>query len=92
MLGSRCCGTYFGFSQYLITWAANIPEETSGICTGRRTAGSSCARDRRLPLRRAVFLVLLHRAIKRNAAMVAKVALLIIVMRLLDLYWLSAPP
>jgi len=35
--------------------------------------------------------VLLHRAIKRNAAMVSKVAALIVVMRFVDLYWLSAP-
>ena len=37
------------------------------------------------------FLVLLHRAIKRNAAMVSKVAVLILVMRFVDLFWLSAP-
>ena len=28
MMGFTMLWTYFGFSQYLITWAANIPEET----------------------------------------------------------------
>ena len=37
------------------------------------------------------FLVLLHRAIKRNAPMVSRVAALILVMRFFDLSWLSAP-
>ena len=91
MMGFTMLWTYFGFSQYLITWAANIPEETEWYL--HRTAhGWQFLALVIIVFHFAVpFLVLLHRAIKRNAAMVSKVALLIIVMRLLDLYWLSAP-
>jgi hypothetical protein len=41
MMGFTMLWTYFGFSQYLITWAANIPRRPSGTCTARATAGST---------------------------------------------------
>ena len=37
------------------------------------------------------FLVLLSRRVKRNPALLAKVALLLLVLRLVDLYWLVLP-
>jgi hypothetical protein len=91
MMGFTMLWTYFGFSQYLIIWAANIPEETEWYLH-RTGHGWQYLALTIVVFHFAVpFLVLLHRAIKRNAAMVSKVALLIVVMRFLDLYWLSAP-
>jgi hypothetical protein len=91
MMGFTMLWTYFGFSQYLITWAANIPEETEWYLH-RTGHGWQYIALTIVILHFAVpFLVLLHRAIKRNAAMVSKVAALIVVMRFVDLYWLSAP-
>ena len=91
MMGFTMLWTYFAFSQYLIIWAANIPEETEWYL--HRTAhGWQYIALMLVVFHFAVpFLVLLHRAIKRNAAMVSKVAALIVVMRFVDLYWLSAP-
>lgn len=91
MMGFTMLWTYFGFSQYLIIWAANIPEETEWYI--HRTAGGWQFIALVLVIFHFAvpFLVLLHRAIKRNAAMVSRVAALILVMRFFDLYWLSAP-
>ena len=91
MMGFTMLWTYFGFSQYLIIWAANIPEETEWYI--HRTAGGWQFIALVLVIFHFAvpFLVLLHRAIKRNAAKVSRVAALIIVMRFFDLYWLSAP-
>jgi hypothetical protein len=91
MMGFTMLWTYFGFSQYLIIWAANIPEETEWYLH-RTGYGWQYMALVLVVFHFAVpFMVLLHRAIKRNAAMVAKVAALILVMRFVDLYWLSAP-
>jgi hypothetical protein len=91
MMGFTMLWTYFGFSQYLITWAANIPEETEWYLH-RVGHGWQYVAVMLVLFHFAVpFLVLLHRAIKRNAAMVSKVAALLLVMRFVDLYWLSAP-
>ena len=91
MMGFTMLWTYFGFSQYLIIWAANIPEETEWYLH-RTGHGWQYIALALVVFHFAVpFMVLLHRAIKRNAAMVSKVAALILVMRFVDLYWLSAP-
>jgi hypothetical protein len=91
MMGFTMLWTYFGFSQYLIIWAANIPEETEWYLH-RTGHGWQYMALVLVVFHFAVpFMVLLHRAIKRNAAMVSKVAMLILVMRFVDLYWLSAP-
>jgi hypothetical protein len=91
MMGFTMLWTYFAFSQYLIIWAANIPEEAEWYV--HRTAhGWQYIALAIVVFHFAVpFLVLLHRAIKRNPAMVSKVAAVILVMRFIDLYWLSAP-
>jgi hypothetical protein len=91
MMGFTMLWTYFGFSQYLIIWAANIPEETEWYLH-RTGHGWQYIALALVVLHFAVpFIVLLHRAIKRSAAMVSKVAALLLVMRLVDFYWLSAP-
>jgi hypothetical protein len=91
MMGFTMLWAYFAFSQYLIVWAANIPEETEWYL--HRTAhGWQYIALMLVVFHFAVpFLVLLSRAIKRNATTVARVAAGILVMRFFDLYWLSAP-
>ena len=91
MMGFTMLWTYFGFSQYLIIWAANIPEETEWYLHRTGHGWQYIALSIVVFHFAVPFLVLLHRAIKRNAAMVSRVAGLILVMRFVDLYWLSAP-
>jgi hypothetical protein len=82
---------YFAFSQYLIIWAGNLPQEIAWyvhrLQTGWRfVAVALIAFHFVIP-----FVLLLSRTIKREASLLAKVAIGILVARLLDLFWLIAP-
>jgi hypothetical protein len=82
---------YFSFSQFLIIWAGNLPEEISFFL--RRTrhgwgvlAVAIVAFHFALP-----FALLLSRDLKRNASRLAIVAFLMLGMRWLDLVWQVEP-
>jgi hypothetical protein len=91
MMGFTMLWAYFAFSQYLIIWSANIPEETEWYLHRTGYGWHYIALMLVLFHFAVPFFILLHRAIKRNAALVSKVAALVLVMRLVDVYWLSAP-
>lgn len=82
---------YAAFSQYLIIWSGNLPEEA--VWYVHRTAGGW----QWLALFLIVFhfavpfLLLLSRRTKRSAHVLAGVALTVIFMRLVDLFWLIVP-
>ncbi len=82
---------YFGFSQYVIIWAGNLPKEISWyqhrLETGWRTIGVVLV----LFHFAVPFLVLLSRRYKRQAATLARIAGAILVARVIDLFWLVAP-
>jgi hypothetical protein len=91
MLGFTMLWTYFGFSQYLIIWAANIPEETEWYIH-RTGHGWQLMALGLVVFHFAVpFMVLLSRTVKRHGPMLARVAGGLLVMRFFDLFWLSAP-
>ena len=82
---------YFGFSQYLIIWAGNLPQEISWyvhrLQTGWRFIGITLILFHfALP-----FVLLLSRTTKREADLIVKVAIGILFVRLVDLFWLIAP-
>ena len=82
---------YFSFSQYLIIWSGNLPAEitwyTHRLQTGWRWVGTSL-----ILFHFAVpFVLLLSRAVKRDPQMLVKVAIAVLIVRLLDLFWLIAP-
>jgi hypothetical protein len=82
---------YFGFSQYLIIWAGNLPQEISWyvhrLQTGWRFIGITL-----ILFHFAVpFVLLLSRTMKREATLIVRVAIGILVVRLVDLFWLIAP-
>jgi len=82
---------YIGFSDYLITWSGNLAEETPTYL--RRTTGI-WGFTAILLLVLHFFLpfgVLLSRATKRNPAVLSTVAVWILVMRVVDSYWLLVP-
>ena len=82
---------YFGFSQLLIIWSGNLPEEISFYRT-RLYGGWGVV---------AVFVLIFHffvpffsllsRDLKRSAQMLPKIAVWLIFMRLVDLFWLTRP-
>jgi hypothetical protein len=82
---------YLAFSQFLIIWAGNLPEEIPWFI--RRLRGNwgyvsilLLVGHFALP-----FVLLLSRDLKRNSGLLAKVALFVLAMRLVDTIWLVAP-
>jgi hypothetical protein len=83
--------TYFAFSQFLIIWSGNLPEEIGWYLP--RTHGSWGAIALAVVILHFAFpfLFLLSRSFKRHAGKLVIVAVLILVMRLVDLFWMIAP-
>jgi hypothetical protein len=82
---------YIGFSQYLLIWYADIPEET--IFYKHRQEGSWAAFSVILLFGHFIipFLGLLSRHVKRNKASLAFWAVWMLVMHFVDMYWIVMP-
>lgn len=83
---------YLSFSQLLIIWSGNLQTEITHYAN--RQAGTWMAVGfTLLVLHFAVpFLLLLSREVKRNAAYLAGVAGGLLVLRIVDYFWLVEPP
>jgi len=82
---------YFDFSQLLIIWSGNQPEEISFYRT-RLYGGWGVVAVIVLLFSFALpFLVLWSRDVKRSAGLITKVAIWMIVFRLVDLFWMTRP-
>ena len=82
---------YVSFGQFLLVWAGNIREETTWYLARETTGWLAVvfvliAAHFGLP-----FALLLHRPLKRDPRTLAAIALLVLVMRLLDCFWLVVP-
>jgi hypothetical protein len=91
MLAFVMLWAYFSFSQYLIIWAGNLPLEIGWyqhrVDTSWRVIGIAL-----IVFHFAVpFVLLLSRTTKRKAGSIVKVAIWILLMRVVDLFWLVAP-
>ncbi|HKP46246.1 MAG TPA: hypothetical protein VJT50_06565 [Pyrinomonadaceae bacterium] len=82
---------YFAFSQYLIIWSGNLPEEIRWYLPRTRGAWGAVAVSVVILHFAFPFLFLLSRSLKRNPHTLALIAGLILVMRLLDLLWMITP-
>lgn len=82
---------YFAFSQFLIIWSGNIAEETPWYL--KRITGGWGVLAVALPLFHFFlpFFLLLSRKLKRHPRRLVYVAVLMLVMRLVDIYWMIAP-
>ena len=83
--------TYFAFSQYLIIWSGNLPEETTWYVARKHGGWGAIAVGIAILQFAFPFLILLSRAAKKNARKLAMLAILILVMRALDVIWLVEP-
>lgn len=91
MLGFTMLWTYMAFSQYLISWSGNLPEEAMWY-EPRIHGGWQIVSGLIMLFHFAVpFLILLQRPVKRRGPALAMVAVLLIVMRHLDLLWIMQP-
>ncbi|MEQ1909652.1 MAG: hypothetical protein ABMA15_12565 [Vicinamibacterales bacterium] len=82
---------YMSFSQYLIIWSGNLPEEIMWYMHREQAGWIPVGVALVIFHFAAPFFLLLMTGIKRNPNLVRKVAMLIVFARLLDLFWLIAP-
>jgi hypothetical protein len=82
---------YFAFSQYLIIWSGNLPEEIGWYLHRTRGTWGVIALTIIILHFAAPFLFLLSRGLKRDPQKLVIVALLVLVMRYIDLMWMLIP-
>jgi len=91
MLAFVMVWAYFSFSQFLIIWSGNLPEEIPWYLE-RLQGGWGVIGLSLVFLHFALpFALLLSRDIKRDFKLLRSVAVLVIVMRFVDLFWLVTP-
>lgn len=82
---------YFSYSQFLIIWAGNLPEEIPWYLKRLQGAWGYVALALVLGHFVLPFALLLSRDIKRNYKLLSRVAIFILFMRMVDIYWQVAP-
>lgn len=91
MLAFTVLWAYTSFSQFLIIWSGNIPEETPWYIR-RSTHGWQFVAIALILFHFAVpFFVLLSRYVKQRGRLLARVAIWMMVMRLVDLFYWIVP-
>jgi hypothetical protein len=91
MLAFVLLWAYFSFSQYLIIYSGNLPEEITWYMHRLDTSWRFIGLLLVLAHFAVPFLLLLSRPLKREPQTIVKVALGIVVIRLVDVFWLVAP-
>ena len=82
---------YFSLSQFLITWSGNLPEEITWYLA-RIQGGWQWVAIAIVFFQFVLpFVLLLSHRLKRRARSVAMVALMLIVIRFVDVFWLITP-
>ncbi|HLT35244.1 MAG TPA: hypothetical protein VK034_03140 [Enhygromyxa sp.] len=92
MFGFTVFWTYIGFSQYFLIWYANIPEETNWFMY--RAHGQWLSLSLLVIFGRFVipFFLLLRRGWKRNPNYLVVMAVWVVFMEFVDMFWLIQPP
>ena len=83
--------TYFAFSQYLIIWSGNLPEETVWYVARKHGGWGAIALGIVILQFAFPFMTLLSRAAKKSPQKLALLAVLILAMRVVDVIWLIEP-
>jgi len=82
---------YFSFSQFLIIWAGNLPEEIPWYLDRLRGGWQYVALALVIGHFALPFALLLSRDLKRSFKLLAAIAIFVLFMRMVELYWLVAP-
>ncbi|HBR57924.1 MAG TPA: hypothetical protein DEA22_10725 [Blastocatellia bacterium] len=91
MLALVMVWAYFNFSQFLIIWSGNLPEETGWYLVRMKGAWGWVGGALILFHFAFPFLVLLQQDFKRKAKLLSILAAFILFMRLVDMYYLIGP-
>jgi hypothetical protein len=91
MLAFVMLWAYFSFSQFLIVWSGNLPEEIQWYLPRLRGGWGAIALTVVIFHFAFPFMLLLSASLKRNAGKLMILAVLILVMRLIDFFWMVAP-
>ena len=91
MKGFTVFWAYIAFSQFMLIWYANIPEETEFYLM--RAEGGWMAISMGLLFFKFIipFLALLPRGVKRDEKMLPVICVLILIMQYLDVFWMVYP-
>jgi hypothetical protein len=82
---------YFNFSQFIIIWSGNLPEETPWYLRRMRGGWQYVGLAIVVFHFALPFLLLLNRLTKRSVSMLAAIAGMVIFMRLVDTFYLISP-
>jgi hypothetical protein len=91
LLANVMVWAYFAFSQWLIVWAGNLPKEIPWYLQRIRGGWGWIALALVFGHFALPFALLLSRDIKRNFHLLSGIAVFILLMRYVDIYWLVAP-
>lgn len=91
MLAFTMLWAYFSFSQYIIVWAGNLPEEIGFYLKRARGPWEYVIWFIILAHFFIPFLILLSRDVKRRAKTIQKIAIFMLCMRLVDAIWYLSP-
>ena len=91
LLANVMIWAYFSFSQFLIIWAGNLPQEIPWYIERLKGGWQYVALIIVLGHFALPFALLLSRDLKRNFKLLATIALFILSMRLVDVYWQVMP-
>jgi hypothetical protein len=82
---------YLSFSQFLIIWSGNLPEEIPWFVRRLNAPWGAVSILLLVGHFTLPFLLLLSRDLKRHSGLLAKVAMFVVAMRMVDAIWLVAP-
>jgi len=91
MLAFVCFWTYIAFSQLLLIWIAGLPEETPFYITRFKTGWAPLGILLVIGNFFVPFGALLSRSLKRDPRKLAAVAFWLLLVHLVDIYWLVMP-
>lgn len=91
LLANVMVWAYFSFSQFLIIWAGNLPDEIPWYLERMRGGWQYIGLALIFGHFALPFALLLSRDLKRNFKLLAGIAVFILCMRFIDLYWYVAP-
>lgn len=91
MLAMVMVWAYFNLSQWLIIWSGNIPEETGWYLTRMESGWFWVGVALILFHFAAPFLILLQQDFKRRPKLLASIAIFILLMRFVDMFFLIGP-